>query len=491
MKPYDVETIFLALTLRYGETSAVHTLNADKFIFDSDGEFGTEYKEIWTGICSVALDRQPPTLTNVTDAIGYTYILRSLVDRLTTFYHIYEFDAGLYSRYANLINKQGTVYHLSKSGLDVAKNITDGEIFNQTCDSIEDIDRWSTEVLESFRHVTSGRNNSYMHISEVGAEVRNKWDKILKGEYNPLLDAGMPTLQKALLFPRGNMAVVHGLSGSGKSSFVFQVLLGTALGLVRYDLPGCVAVNSLEMGRIALVEKIASFLSRVNVSKLIACTITPEEIERFTYWLGVAERLPFYIDDTNFLTTTALQYRATGLHVSKDGPVVQLATDYGELFDNKEASEELRVASVFREQFQLSKMIDASIIAISQSTHNKAETGKTYIAGPDGTRYSRGVLQSADILLELWNAPAIKAAGRDVVVPEKLAELYTDAHPWLFVQKYRNAENGLAIPLGWLKETTTFLDLGIDQEPDNETVFTHIRDAQDDIIVKLGLVEAW
>jgi len=91
----------------------------------------------------------------------------------------------------------------------------------------------------------------------------------------------------------------------------------------------------------------------------------------------------------------------------------------------------------------------------------------------------------------MWNAPAIKAAGRDVVVPEKLAERYTDAHPWLFIQKYRNAENGLAIPMGWLPQTTTFFDLGIDQEPENETIFTHLSEAQDLILEKLGLSEAW
>ena len=49
-----------------------------------------------------------------------------------------------------------------------------------------------------------------------------------------------------LEIPRDQLVVITGLSGSGKSSFVFQVNLGTALGLVRYGLPGCVAINSLD-----------------------------------------------------------------------------------------------------------------------------------------------------------------------------------------------------------------------------------------------------
>lgn len=495
MKPYDVENIFLALTLRYGKTSEVTTLQADKFIFDNTGSFGRDNKDIWKAVCAVALDpveKRSPTTVNVIDWLGsgYSTMIRSLVDRLTNYYHIYEFDPVLYDKYARLIDKQGTVYLLSQAGYEVSKSILNEESFSQACEKIDDIDKWATGILDTFRHVTSGRTDSYKHISEIGAGVRERWNNILNGEYFPLLDSGLPSLRVVKLFPRGKMAVVHGLSGSGKSSFVFQVNLGTALGLVRYGLPGCVAINSLEMESYSLVEKIASILARVDVSKFLDKSLNEEEIERLDFWLGVAERLPIFIDDTNFLTTTALQYRASGLHVSKHGPVVQLSTDYGELFGDEDSSEEQRVAHVFRNQFYLTRMIDASVIAISQST--ASGTDKTYIAGADGTRYSRGVLQATDILVELWNAPAIKSSGRRLMIPETVKkdgmEYITDEYPWLLIQKYRGGKTG-AVPLSWLPETTTFLDRGLDQEPGNETVFTHLLDAQNLILERLGLIE--
>ncbi len=498
MRPFDVETIFLGLTLRYGETSEVTTLTADRFIFDDSGEFGNDHKDIWKAVGSVALDpvdRQPPTLVNIMDWLGTAYLtmLRSLVDRLTNYYHIYEFDRDLYAKCARLIDKQGTVYHLSQAGYEVSKSILDADSFTRTCEKIEDIDQWASTVLDMFRHVTAGHTNSYLHISEIGREVRERWNSILNNEYFPLLDCGLPSIKLAKLFPRGKMAVVHGLSGSGKSSFVFQVCVGTALGLVRFGLPGCVAINSLEMDQISLVERVASILSQVDVSKFNDKSLTEDEIRRLSFWLSVAERLPIYIDATNFLTTTALQYRASGLTVSKAGPVVQLATDYGELFGDEDKSEEQRMAHVFRQQFHLARMLDASVIAISQSTNDRSLTGKTYIAGPDGTRYSKAILMATDILVELWNAPAIKAAGRELIVPEKVKdgdrEYITDAHPWLFLQKYRGGKIGNSIPLGWIPEATTFFDLGLTQEPGSETIYTHLLEDQELILERLGLTE--
>jgi len=470
MKPYDAEVLVLGTVLRHG-VSAVQKLTADKFIFDGDGNFGTEHAEIWQKIVDITVSGRQPTLVNVLDVLpAYSHVLRSLIDRLSAVYHVYDHNPEAFEHWTSLVNKNGSVYQMAQAGQTLGASIRDVETFMQTASKIEDVDQWATEQLEKFSQMRNGVPVGYVHISEVVNMVQDRWKRILEGYEQPLLDSGMPSLSQNKLFPRGKMAVIHGLSGSGKSSFVFQVNLGTAFGLKRFGLPGCVAINSLEMDQDDLVERMTSILSRVDVSRFITNTVSKKDVDNLWYWSEIVKQLPIFIDNTNFITTSAMQYRATGLHVSSFGPVVQLSSDYGELFADDDASEEQRMNHVFRQQFHLSRLINASVLAISQSTHNSADTGRTYIAGADGTRYSRGILQSTDILVELWNAPQILLSGRKMIAPEDC----TPAHPWLFIQKYRGAAVGIKIPLGWRAENTMFFDLAFNQTEGNETLFTHL-----------------
>ena len=312
----------------------------------------------------------------------------------------------------------------------------------------------------------------YSHISTIGVRLKQKWEDFSTGKRIPIVPCGFPSLLENKLFPKGKMAVLHGLSGSGKSTFAFQVAVGTALELFGKDLPGCVAVNRLEMTAEDLVERIAAILAGVDVSKWLNNTMTPEEHARLVEWADFTSVLPIFVDDTSFLTTSLMGTQILDLH-AEQGPVVMLITDYGELFADDAGSEEQRMNHIFRQQFYLSREIDASVIAISQSTNNKTETGKTYIAGADGTRYSRGILQSADELVELWNPTQILDSGRLLKLDEN-SDLNLE-HAYLFIQKFRAGSIAInGIPLGWIPERTTFFDMSISQTMGNETIFTNL-----------------
>lgn len=480
MRPYDLESALLGTVLRYGKDAAallLPQLTADKFVFNFDGSFGKDHALIWGAITEVFLhERANPTYIEVAHHLkgAHESDLRGLVDRLERQYKMFGFDAPQTQRLAELVDKQGIVYNIAHVSKAVATNIDDIDTFMQTVNSIEDVDQWATQQLSSFRHVMSMQSSGYTHVSQQVDAVKEKWERQYRGEELILLENGFPSLMGANLFPIRRMAVLHGLSGSGKSTLVFQVNLGTAIGLVKNKVKGCVAINSLEMEADDLVERLVAILARIDVSKFMGGAVSKQELNKLFDWADFVAQLPIFIDDTNFMTTTAMEYRASGLHVSEHGPVLQLSSDYGELFkDDDKQSEEQRVNKIFREQFRLSRDIGASVIAISQSTVDKSTAGKTYIAGPDGTRYSRSILQASDILLEIWNPIQMEASGRTVIGPEN----FSDAHPWLFVQKYRNAKTGGAIPLGWDAPTTTFFDLSIAQIPGSETIFTHLGDA--------------
>jgi len=312
-------------------------------------------------------------------------------------------------------------------------------------------------------------------VHTIADEVRDNWIQMFNGKKTPLLRTGFPSLWKHNLIPRGKLTVMHGLPSSGKSSFAFQLALGVAIDLFQRGEPGCVAINSLEMEQTALVEKLASILAQVNVSKFLNQTITQYELDKLLMWIDYVAQLPIFVDNTNFITTSAMEYRASGLNVSQHGPVVLLVSDYGELFADDAPNKEQKVDQIFRNQFRLARTLGTAVLAISQSTIDRTVSGRSYIAGPDGARYSKAVLQATDIMLEMYNPPAIKASGRqDLVVPPNM----TDDHAYLLIQKYRNGATNDVIDLGWIPATTTFYDydLNFGAALGSEKLFDHFVD---------------
>lgn len=477
MKPHETERRLIGLVLRYGNEAArvcLPQLTPDKFVFNYAGDFGIDHKIVWSVIRDIFINQKlNPTLSAIKDKLPQTD-LSTLVAMET---EADKCDPLEIAQLTARIDKQGIIYHVAHDSRVLGAVLDATDHFLMTVDSIADVERWGTEQLNKIRNNLSSQSMGYEHISSVTERVRQRWEDIYSGKVVPVLNAGMPILRDHALFCAGEIAVLHGLSGSGKSTLVFQVNLGVAIDLYITGKPGCVAINSLEMSAENLVERLCAILAKVDVSKWKTRAITSAEYDRLLEWIDFVDKLPIFIDDTSFLTTTAMQYRATGLHVSEHGPVVQLSSDYGELFaDDDGGSKEQVISKVFREQFYLSREIGASIIAISQSTNDKSVSGRSYIAGPDGTRYSSGILHQADVLCELWNPPQIEKSGRIIAVPkdEQGNNRIDKSHPWLLLQKYRGADVGGEIPLGWIPETTTFFDLSLSQSPGKEVVYDHL-----------------
>lgn len=485
MNPYDIEAIVLGSILRYGTTAmqVVPTeLMPEKFIFDLSGQFGSDHAHIFEAIQQTVQAHREPILVEVSQTLKGLFFteLRSLVDRLEQRYKIYSFDPTNFAHWVEQVDLQGVVFLLAHQALELSTAIEDPAAFNAVTSRIKDVDQWSSKQLSNFSSIASVSSTGYQHVAKINKTVQQEWEDLYAGKVTKLVDTDFPILMRNKLFPKGKMTIIHGMSGSGKSSFVFQMCLGAAIKLYLSGEKGCIAINSLEMEQEDLVEKLASILSGVDVTKFLDQSITREEVDRLQKWSRFVDVLPIYVDDTNFMTTSAMEYRSRGLHVSEKGPVIMLATDYGELFKDDADSEEQRVNKIFREQFRLSRAIKAAVVAISQSTVDRAVSGKTYIAGPDAIRYSKGALQAADVVGELWNPEQIQASGRYIDVPPEIST----AHPWLFIQKYRKGKVGTPIPMGWIAPSTAFFDLDVNfgATPGNEIIFPHLQEAYDKFV---------
>jgi replicative DNA helicase len=481
LTPYDKECYTLATVLKYGNKAAqvvLPYLTPDKFVFDLTGGYGLAHYVIWEAVVTCYNSQQSPVYAMIVQQLPeYQKYLESLLYRLTNQYHVTELDESVLLSIAERIDVQGIVFQVASRGMKYASILNDPQELAGIVNAIKDIDAWNAANVEVFQTATAF-NTGYTEVGSIVDLLKDRWSAVRSGVNISLLNCGIPILMSNKLFPRGKMTVVHGLSGSGKSSFCFQYALGVAMGLVQNHLPGCVAINSLEMTQQDLIEACVATLARVDVSKLIDGTLSKEEYNRLVLWSDVVARLPIYVDESS-LTTSAMQYRSSGLHVAH-GPVVLLVSDYGELFEDEDSSEEQRVNKIFRSQFRLSRLINAGVMAISQSTPSSTSTVKhSHIAGPDGTRYSRGVLQATDVLVEMYNPPAIASTGRQVFPPEGFSKELA----YLIIQKYRGAKTGGIVPMGWKPEFTSFWDTNLQQTPGQETFFTHVEET----LLALGL----
>ena len=317
LTPYDKECYVLASVLKYGKQAAqvvLPYLTPDKFVFDLNGSFGLAHYVIWEAVVSLYNDQQAPVYALVVQHLPeYQTYLESLLYRLTNQYHVTELDESVLLGMAEKIDVGGIVHQVASRGMKYAKVLEDPQEFAYVVQNIQDIDKWNAENVEVFQTATSF-NKGYTEVGSIVDLLKDRWTAVRNGINVSLLNCGMPILMSNKLFPRGKMAVVHGLSGSGKSSFCFQYALGVAMGLVQNKIPGCVAINSLEMTQQDLIEACVATLAKVDVSKLIDGSLSKEEYDRLMLWSDVVARLPIYVDESS-LTTSAMQYRSSGLHV--------------------------------------------------------------------------------------------------------------------------------------------------------------------------------
>jgi replicative DNA helicase len=466
----QAEQLLIGAVLRYGKPAAtlvIPAITPTKFIFGEEG-FSEDHARIWSALSREFLQtKATPTIS----AIGYKQdYLQALVTNLEKEHGVYAFDPNLILSVAELVFKAGTIYRISKSAADIATVTKSEAVFQTQVESIASLNEWLADIIEKFQIETSEKTG-YRPVSELVPTVLEEWERQFAGEQLILLPCGIPSFLSAQLFPRGQLAVLHGMTGTGKSALLLTILLGTAIGLKVNAVQGCVAVNSMEMSYKDLIARGASFLAGIDYTRLIGgkTPLSEQEFEKLTDWAEFVSELPLFIDDSNLVTTDVLRYQAFSLNAGEHGPLLQLGTDYSELFTDDIENKEQRIEKVARNHFAIARMLDASVIMISQSTYSS--TNKYHIAGLNGLRWSRGASMAANVIIELVNYPAMSANGLDFKTPEEMDEY----HAWLQIQKYRGGQTG-QFPLKWEGTYTRFFDPALFTKENDSVVYDHLME---------------
>lgn len=204
-----------------------------------------------------------------------------------------------------------------------------------------------------------------------------------------------------------------------------------------------VAIFSLEMGKIQLVQRIMSSLSLVNLSNIISGKI--DNWSMITNAVTVMEKMPLYIDDTPSISLTELRAKARRLKAEVGLDMILI--DYLQLMTIKGHSEnrQLEISSISRGLKALSKELKCPILALAQlSRAPELRTNKRPILSD--LRESGAIEQDADVVMMLYRDDYY---NEDSEAPNTAEVIIT---------KHRNGATG-TVNLFYHKEITKFSNL--------------------------------
>ncbi|MFP3939764.1 MAG: replicative DNA helicase [Thermoanaerobaculia bacterium] len=241
---------------------------------------------------------------------------------------------------------------------------------------------------------------------------------------------------------RGNLLIVAGRPGMGKTSFALNVCQHVAL---RERRP--VGVFSLEMSSQELGLRILCSEANVPFSRLRSGHLSQKQWGRIIQATREVGDAPLFIDDSPNPSLLEVASKARRLKAERGLELVVL--DYLQLMQagGRYENRNLEIAAISRAMKQLAKELELPVIAMSQLSRNPERRGSDRRPQLADLRESGSIEQDADLVAFIYREEVYKPDDPEV---EGLAEV--------IVAKHRNGETG-TVELAFLGETTTFKNL--------------------------------
>ena len=245
-----------------------------------------------------------------------------------------------------------------------------------------------------------------------------------------------------------DLIIIAARPAMGKTALVLSMAKNMA---VNFNIP--VAVFSLEMSNLQLVNRLISNVCDIGGEKIKNGQLTPDEWTRLFERVKQLYSAPIYVDDTPSLSIFELRSKARRL--VREHQVKCIIIDYLQLMNAsgmKFGSREQEVSNISRSLKQLAKELDIPIIALSQLNRSVEQRGDDRNGKRpqlSDLRESGAIEQDADIVCfihrpEYYLKSAEDAEGNDI---RGLAEF--------IIAKHRSGSVA-TVKLRWVKEYARF-----------------------------------
>ncbi|MCC8112659.1 MAG: replicative DNA helicase [Bacteroidales bacterium] len=230
------------------------------------------------------------------------------------------------------------------------------------------------------------------------------------------LETGYRELDKITSgWQNSDLIIIAARPAMGKTALVLSMAKNMA---VNFNTP--LAIFSLEMSNLQLVNRLISNVAEISGSKIKSGDLSPIEWQQLFARIKYLTGAPMYIDDTPSLSIFELRTKARRL-VREHGVKI-IIIDYLQLMNAsgmKFGSREQEVSMISRSLKQLAKELNIPIIALSQL--NRSVESRTDGKRPQlsDLRESGAIEQDADIVCfihrpEYYTKSGQDAAGNDI-----------------------------------------------------------------------------
>ncbi len=240
----------------------------------------------------------------------------------------------------------------------------------------------------------------------------------------------------------GNLIIVAGRPGMGKTSFALNVAQHAAIRENR-----SVGIFSLEMSEQELVQRVMSSESDLPFASLRAGRLTRDQWSKLYDMIRRTTSAPLYIDDSPNPSLLEISSKARRLKAEKGLDL--LIIDYMQLMQagGRYESRQLEISAISRGLKQLAKEVEIPVMALSQLSRQPERRTGDHRPQLADLRESGSIEQDADMVCFIYRD---EMYNKDDPDNKGLAEL--------IVAKHRNGETG-KVNLVFLGENTSFRNL--------------------------------
>ena len=240
-----------------------------------------------------------------------------------------------------------------------------------------------------------------------------------------------------------DLIILAGRPSMGKTAAAISMCIYPA-----FELNQAIAIFSLEMSNEQLVSRMQSYLSGVNVSKIVKKQLTIEDIDEIGKKAIGLKSAPLFIDDTPNISLLDLKGKARKL--KKEHDIKLIVVDYLQLMRSgiKASSREQEIAEISRGLKGLAKELNLPIIALSQLSRGVESRGDKKPMLQD-LRESGQIEQDADMVVFCYRPEYYGIENYEV----GNNSFDSNGLFMLIIAKHRNGELG-EIPLRFIHEQT-------------------------------------